>query len=153
MIGKNPKRDFSLLLRSWYRRGFTMFWEEEPGLRFNCGNNKIIWFLRHRCEDNGYYDYKPTDFYLAVTECDSPLYDTVCDIASNKQIKTDKFYKMNENSIIDYTKRYDKSEVTLYCRKCVPDIAAHQDQYTVNSDDLLALAILNKFLHVVEDEI
>jgi hypothetical protein len=44
---------------------------------------------------------------------------------------------MNVNSIIDYTKRYDKSEVTLYCRKCDPDFAANQDQYTVNSNDLL----------------
>ena len=53
---------------------------------------------------------------------------------------------MNENSIIDYTKRYDKSEVTLYCRKCEPDIVAHQDQYTVNSDDLPALVVLDKYL-------
>jgi hypothetical protein len=63
------------------------------------------------------------------------------------------FYKMNENSIIEYTKRYDKSEVTLYCRKCDPDIEAHQDQYTLNSDDLRALFNINKYLYVVEEEI
>ena len=60
---------------------------------------------------------------------------------------------MNNNSIIDHTKRYDKSEVTLYCRKCEPDIAAHQDQYTVNSDNLPALVVLDKYLYLVEDEI
>ena len=150
MIGKNPNRDFSLLLRDWYRRGFRLFWEEETGQRFNFWNNKRIWFLRHRCEDNGCYDYKPTDFYLAVTECDSTLEDTVCEIASNKQIETCEFYRMNENSIIDYTKRYDKSEVTLYCRKCDPDIALHQDQYTVNSDNLPALVVVDKYLVVDE---
>jgi hypothetical protein len=90
---------------------------------------------------------------LAVTECDSPLEDTVCDIASNKQIERYEFFKMNENSIIDYTKRYDKSEGTLCCRKSDPDIAAHQDQYTVNSDDLPALVVLEKYLYVVEEEI
>ena len=128
MIGKNPKRDFSLFLRHWYRRGSKLFWEEESGLRFSCWGKKTIWFLRHRCEDTGYYDYKPSDFYLAVTEYDSPFENTICDIASNKQIETREFYNMNENSMIDYTKRYDKSEVTLYCRKCDPDIAAHQDR-------------------------
>jgi hypothetical protein len=88
MIRKNPKRDFSLLLRDWYRWSFRLFWEEEAGLRFNCWNNKIILFLLHRCEDNDYYDYKLRDFYLAVIECDSSLEDTVCDIASNKPIET-----------------------------------------------------------------
>jgi hypothetical protein len=153
MIGKNPKRDFSLLLRDWYRHGSKLFWEEEPGLQLNCWNNKRIWFLRHRCEDNGYYDDKPIDFYLAVTECDSPFENTVCDIASNKQIETHEFYNTNEISIIDYTKRHDKSEVTLYCRKCNPDIAGHQDQYAVNSDDLSALVVLDKYLYMVEEEI
>jgi hypothetical protein len=60
---------------------------------------------------------------------------------------------MNENSIIDYTKRYVKSEVTLTSRKCYPDIAAHQDQYTLNSDDLPILVFLDKYLYVVEEEI
>ena len=90
---------------------------------------------------------------MSVTECDSPLEDTVCDIASNKQIETCEFYKMNENSIIDYTKRYGKSKVTLYCRKCDPDIAAHQDQYTVKSDNLPALVVVDKYLYLVEDGI
>jgi hypothetical protein len=85
------RRDFSLLLRDWYRRGFRLFCKEEPGPRFNCWNNKRIWFLRHHCEDNGYYDYRPNDFYLAVTEYDSPLEDTICDIALNKQIETYEF--------------------------------------------------------------
>ena len=88
-----------------------------------------------------------------MTECDSTLEDTVCEIASNKQIETCEFYRMNENSIIDYTKRYDKSEVTLYCRKFDPDIAVHQDQYTVNSDNLPALVVVDKYLYLVEDEI
>jgi hypothetical protein len=93
----------------------------------------------------------PTDFYLAVTGCDSPFKNAVCDIPSNKQIETREFYNVNENSIIDYTKRHNKSEVTLFCRKCDLDIAAHQDQYTVNSDDLPALGVLDKDLCVKEE--
>jgi hypothetical protein len=121
MIGKNPKRDFSLFPRDWYRRGFKLFWEEEPGLRFNCWKNKRVWFLRHHCKDNGYYGYKLTDFYLAVTESDYSYEKPVSDIASNKQIETCELYNMNQNSIIDFTKRYNKGEVALYCRKCDPD--------------------------------
>ena len=63
MIRKNSKRSFSLFLRDWYRRGFKLYWEEEFGPRFKCQNNKRVWFLRHRCEDTGCYDYKPTDFF------------------------------------------------------------------------------------------
>ena len=153
MIGKNPKRDFSLFLRDWYRRGFKLFWEEESGLRFNCWGNKTIWFLCHCCDDTAYYDYKPSDFYLAVTECDSPFENTVCDIASNSQIETREFYNMNANSIIDYTKRYDKSEVTLYCRKCDPDFAVNQDQYTVNPNDLPTLVVHDSCLYIEDEEI
>ena len=31
-----------------------------------------------------------------------------CNIASNKQIETCEFYNMNQNSIIDFTKRHNK---------------------------------------------
>ena len=150
MIAKNPKREFSLFLRDWYRRGFKLFWEEEPGLRFNCWNNKRVWFLRHRCEDTGYFDYKPTDFYLAVTESDSSYENFVCDIASNKQIETREFYNMNQNSIIDFTKRFNKNEVTLYCRKCDPDFA-RQDEYKLNPDELLPLIVSDDYLYVEEE--
>ena len=57
-------------------------------------------------------------------------------------METREFYTMNENSIIDFTKRYNKSEVTFCWRKCDPDFA-HQDQYTVNSDDLPPLVALD----------
>ena len=73
VIGKNPKRDSSLFLRDWRRCGFKLLWKKESGLRLSCWNNKKIWFLCHRCEDNSCRDYKPTDFYLAVTESDSPF--------------------------------------------------------------------------------
>ena len=33
----------------------------------NVGITRGFVFLRHHCEDSGYYDYKPTYFYLAVT--------------------------------------------------------------------------------------
>jgi hypothetical protein len=33
----------------------------------------MVWYDKRA----GCYDYKPTDFYLAVTECDSTLEDTV----------------------------------------------------------------------------
>ena len=118
---------FCLFLRERYRRGIT-FWEEKSGLRFNCLNNKRIWFLRHCCEDNGYYDYKLTDFFLKVIESDSPFEITVCDIASNKQIKTSVVYNLNGKSVIDFTKIYNKSEVSLYCRKYDHNFT-HKDQY------------------------
>ena len=90
-----------------------IFLEVEPGLNFSCWNNKRIWFFRHRCEDTGYYDYKSTDFYLAVSESDSSYENFVCNIAWNSQIKTREIYNMNENSTIDFTKRYNKDEATL----------------------------------------
>ena len=93
------------------------------------------------------------NFYLAVTECDSPLENTVCDIASNRQIETREFKNMNANSIIDYTKRYDKSEVTLCCRKFDPDFAVNQDQYTVNPNDLPALVVHDSCLYIEDEEI
>ena len=88
MIGKNPKPDFSSFLKDWYRRGFKLLWEEESGLRFNCSNIKRVWFSRHHCDNTGYYDYKPTDFYLAVTESDSSYENIVSNITSNRQIET-----------------------------------------------------------------
>ena len=83
MIAINPKRDFSLFLRDLYFRGLKLCWKEELGLHFDCWNNKRVWFLRQRCEYTGYYDYKPTDFYLGVTESDSS-YEKLCEIDSNK---------------------------------------------------------------------
>ena len=91
-------------IRDLYRRGLKLFLEEEPGLCFSCWNNKRVWFLRHRCEDTGYYDYRPTDFYLAVIESDSSYGNIICDIASNKHIETREFYNMNQKIIIDFTR-------------------------------------------------
>jgi hypothetical protein len=121
----------------------------------NCRNNKRVWFLRHRCEDNGSYDYKPTDFCLAVTESDSSFENFVCDITSYKQTETCEFYNMNGKSIIDFTKRYDKSETKLYCTNCDPDFSLH-DQYKVNAYDLPLLVVAdndgdNEHLYVEED--
>ena len=81
---------------------------EEPGLHFNCWNNKRVWFLRHRCDDTDYYDYKPAGFYLGVKESDSSYENIVGCIASNKQIEKREFYNMNHNSSIEFTKRYNK---------------------------------------------
>ena len=66
LITKNLKRDVSLIFRDWYPHGINLFWGEESVLRFNCCNNKRVWFLRHHREDTGYCDYKPTHYYLAV---------------------------------------------------------------------------------------
>ena len=52
---------------------------------------------------------------------------------------------MNVKCSCDITKRYNKSEVTFYCRKCDHDFV-HQDQYTVNSDNLLPLVVLDGYL-------
>ena len=106
-------------------------------------------FLRHCCEHTGYYDYKPIDFYLAVTESDSSYKNFVCNIASNKQIETCKFYNMNQNSIIDLMKRYNKNKFILYCRKCGPDLAC-QDEYKLNPDELPPLIVSDDYLYVEE---
>ena len=107
-------------------------------------------FLRYCCEDIGYYDYKPTDFYLAVTESNSSYENFVCDIASNKQIETREFYNMNQSSFIDFIKRFNKNKVTLYCRKCDPDFAC-QDEYKLNPDELLPLIVSDDYLYVEEE--
>ena len=73
--------------------------------RFNYWNNKRILFLHHRFEDNSYYGYKPTEFYLDFTESDYAFENTVCDIASNKKIETYEFYNMYEKNTVDITKR------------------------------------------------
>ena len=113
LIRKNPKWEFGLFLGDWYLRGFKWFWEEESGPYFYCWNNKRIWFLRHRCDDNGYDDYRPTNFNLAVTESYSPFESTVCNIASNKQIETREFYNMNKK--VSLTSQRDKIRAKLHC--------------------------------------
>jgi len=70
-----------------------------------------VWFLWHHCQDIEYYDFKPTDFCLAVTETDSSYENFVCAIASHKQIETSEFDYMNQNGITDFTKRWNKNEV------------------------------------------
>jgi hypothetical protein len=87
---------------------------------------------------------------LAVTGYDSPFKNIVCNIASNKKIETREFYIMNENISSDYTKRYNKSKVTLHYRKCEPDTAIHQDPYIVNSNDTPPLVHIDKYLYVEE---
>ena len=138
-----------MILRDWYLRGFKLFWEEELGLRFNCWNNKGVWFLRHRCEETGYYDNKPTDFYLTVTESDSSYENILCDIVSNKQIETRDFYNMNRNSIIGFTKRYTKNEVTLHCIKFDPDFE-YRSIFCINPDELPLLIVNDDYLYVEE---
>ena len=83
---------------------------------------------------------------MFAIESNSPFENIVCDIASKKEIQTRAFYNMIEKSISDFTKR-NKSEVTLYCRKYDPEFA-HQDQYTMKSDDLPLLVFLDNYLCV-----
>ena len=49
------------------------------------------------------------------------LLNIFCDIASNKQIETRELYNRNNNSIINFTRIYNKNKVTLHSRKCDPD--------------------------------
>jgi hypothetical protein len=86
---------------------------------------------------------------LAVTESDSSHENFVCDIASNKQIEIREFYNMNQSSIVDFTKRFNKKEVKLYCRKCDHDFA-RQDEYEMNPDELLPLFVSDDYLYVEE---
>ena len=151
-LQKNPKLDLSLFLRDWYHRCFEFHWEEEPGVRFNCRINKRVLFLirefrLHRCGDTDYYDYKPSDFYLANKERDSSYEDFMLDIASNKQIETRELNNLNPY----FTKRCDKNEVTLNCRKCNPKFIC-QDDCKLNSDEMPPLTINDGYLYV-EDEI
>jgi len=71
----------------------------------------------------------------------------LCAIASNKQIETLEFYNMNGNSIIDFTWRYNKHEVTLHCRRCDSDFAC-QDEFKLNSDELPLVIVLESYLYV-----
>ena len=100
MTEKNRKQDFRLFLRGWYCRGLNCF-GRESSLRLNRWNNKRIWFLRHQCEDNGNYDSKPTDFYLAVTESDSPF--KTLYVMLLKLFQIHEFYHRNDKSVIDFT--------------------------------------------------
>jgi len=149
-LQKKTNRDFSLFLRDWYRRGFKLLWGEEPDLLFNSLNDRRLWFLRHPCENTSYYDYKTTDFYLAVTESDSSYEGFMCDIALNNQIERHKFCNMNQNSIIDLTKIYNKNEVALYYRKWDPDFA-YQDEYKLNPGELSQLILSVGYLYVSEE--
>ena len=83
-------------------------------------------------ENNGIYDYRPDDFYLAVTESDSSLENWNPGILQ---------YEWKEN--IEFTKRYDKREITVYCNKCDFDFSQH-DQYKVNAYDLPPLVVCPK---------
>ena len=96
-----------------------MFWEKEPGLCFNCWNNKRVWSLQQLCEDKECYNYKPTDFYLTVIGRDFLYENIVFDIGSKKQIETYEFYNMNQNSIIDFTRRYNKIKLKYIINRII----------------------------------
>ena len=86
---------------------------------------------------------------LVVTEGDYSFENVVQNIASNEQIETRDFYYMNQNSIIDFTTRYNKSDITLYYRKCDPYFTC-QYQYKVDRNDLPSLIIFDDYLYVGE---
>ena len=71
-------------------------------------------------------------------------------IVSNEQIEASSFYNMSQNSIIDFTRRYDKGEITLYCRKCDPDFAC-QDEYKLNPDNLPLIIVVDGYLYSEEE--
>ena len=54
---------------------------------------------------------------------------------------------MNYTSIINFTKRYNKSDVTQYCRKYNPEFKGHE-QYMLNLNDLPALVVVDDYPHV-----
>ena len=89
-------------------------------------------------------------FYLTVIESDGSYENIVYDFTSNKQIETPEFYNMNQNNIIDFTRRYNNSEVTLYCGKCNPNFVC-QDEYKLNPDELLPLIITDGDLYVEKE--
>ena len=47
----------------------------------------------------------------------------MCEIASNQRIETSEVYDINQNTIIKFTRRFNKNEVTLYYLKFDPDFA------------------------------
>ena len=87
---------------------------------------------------------------MADKESYSSYENFVCDIASNKQTETHEFYNMNQNNISDFTKRYHKNEVKLYCRKYDPDFAC-QDENKLNPDELQPLTVTDGYLYVEEE--
>jgi len=84
---------------------------------------------------------------LAVRESGSSYKNIICDIASNKQVEKRELYNMAQISIIYYTMRYNKNEVTLFCRKCDPGFACHK----LNPDALSAPIITDGYLYVDEE--
>ena len=76
----------------------------------------------------------------------------MCGITSKKQIEACELYNMNHNCIIDFTKRYNKNVVKLYCGKCDPDFA-YQDQYKLNPNDLTPLIVIDDYLNDEEENI
>ena len=151
MIAKHPKRDLELFLRDWNRRDFKFFWEEEPGIRFNYWNKKRVMALYDiAVKIQATMIVKLHDFYLAITESDSSYEKCVCDVASNKQIETSAFYSRNKKNIIDFTKRYNKNEVSLCCRKNDSDFAC-QDEWKLNPDELPLLYHLSMVNLYVEE--
>jgi len=67
-------------------------------------------------------------FYLAVTESVSSDENNLGDIASNKQIGIRKFYDMNQNIFIGFTRKYNKIQFTFWRRKYDPEFEC-QDEY------------------------
>ena len=86
---------------------------------------------------------------MAVTESDSSYENLVRNIALNKRIETGEFCIMNENSIIDFTRRNNKNEVALYFRKFYPGYKC-QNEYKQNTNELPPLIIIDAFLYVEE---
>ena len=155
MIGRNPNvisvyfyytRILAVVLNYFGRK--NLLYASNVGKTRKYGS--LLFYMRHRCEDNGYYDYKLTDFYLAVTESDSSYENIVCEIPSNKQIETREFYNMNLNSIIGFTRRCNRNEVTFYCRKCNHDFA-YQDKYKIIPDKLTSLILSDGYQYVEEE--
>ena len=120
MIAKNPKRDFSL------------FSETDIVKVLYCFESKNLVYasIAGIIRESDFYDIavkipativiNQLIFNWLFAESDSSYDNLVCDIASNKQFGARDFCDMNQNGMIDFTKRYNKNEVTLYCRKCDP---------------------------------
>ena len=84
-------------------------------------------------------------FIWLLQNVNYPFENTVSDIASNKQTKTNEFCNTNEKSTIDLRKRYNENEAALYCRKYDPQFAC-QDECKLNPDELSPLNITDGYL-------
>ena len=69
----------------------------------------------------------------------------LCDIASNEQIELVEFYSINQNSIHDFTRKYNKMKLYYIVENNGFEFTC-QDEHKFNPDELLPLIVNDGYL-------